>query len=96
MNISKIIYYTIENDKKKTVSLRALWLREETLGLEIIFQIIKDADDIQSLEEKLNEICYEHIEFERETDSYIRFLVIDAYDNTNYLKLKKARLIENN
>jgi hypothetical protein len=36
-------------------------------------------------------MCHEHIEFECEEPSYIRFTVVDAYDNINYLKFKKAK-----
>jgi hypothetical protein len=36
-------------------------------------------------------MCYEHIELECDEPSHIRFTVVDAYDNTNYLKLKKTK-----
>ena len=69
--------------------MRDLCLRE---GFELkdIFYAVKDAADAQELLDILQRICYEHIELEFDEPSCIRFTVVDAYDNTNYLKLKKT------
>jgi hypothetical protein len=93
MDILNIIYYTIENDSKKTLSLRSLCMKDENSRLEAIFYAVKDSNDAQDLLEKLSELLYEHIEFEFEERSYIRFKVIDAYGNTNHLKLQKQKAI---
>ena len=89
MEVKHIIYYRCNDEKRATLSLRDFCLRE---GFELkdIFYAVKDASNAQELLEELHRICYEHIELECEEPSYIRFTVIDAYDNTNYLKLKKT------
>ena len=92
MNISNIIYYSRRDDKSQTLSLRDLCLREECdKGLETVFYAVRDSVDVQDLLAHFQKICHEHIEFECEKPSYIRFTVIDAYDNVNYLKFKKAK-----
>ena len=90
MEVKHIIYYRCNDEKRATLSLRDFCLRE---GFELkdIFYAVKDASNAQELLEELHRICYEHIELECEEPSYIRFTVIDAYDNTNYLKLKKMK-----
>ena len=89
MEVKHIIYYRCTDEKSKTLSLRDFCLHE---GFELkdIFFAVKDSADAQDLLETLQRMCYEHIELECEEPSYIRFTVVDAYDNTNYLKLKKA------
>ena len=91
MEISNIIYYTRVSGSGKTVSLRNLCTRDENKGLETIFYLVKDATDIKDCLEKWNDTYYNHIELQSETPTYIRFTVVDAYDNTNYLKLKKQK-----
>ena len=92
MNISNIIYYSRRDDKSQTLSLRDLCLREEYDNrLETVFYTVRDSADVQDLLSGFKKICHEQIEFECEEPSYIRFTVIDAYDNTNYLKLKKTK-----
>ena len=92
MNISNIIYYSRRDDKSQTLSLRDLCLREECdKGLETVFYTVRDSADVQELLSGFKKICHEQIEFECEEPSYIRFTVVDAYDNTNYLKLKKTK-----
>ena len=93
MEISNIIYYTRQNEKSKTLSLRNLCFKDENKGLENIFYIVKDAINTQDFLEQFHDLFYESIELESEAPSYIRFKVIDAYDNTNYLKLKKPKTI---
>ena len=90
MEVKRIIYYRCNDKKRDTISLRDFCLRE---GFELknIFYAVKDADDAQELLSVLQHMCYEHIELECEEPSYIRFIVIDAYDNTNYLKLNKTK-----
>ena len=90
MEVKRIIYYRCTDEKSKTLSLRDFCLRE---GFELknIFYAVKDATDAQELLDVLQRMCYEQIEFECEEPSYIRFTVVDAYDNTNYLKLKKTK-----
>ena len=89
MEVKHIIYYRRSDEKSETLSLRDFCLRE---GFELkdIFYAVKDAADAQELLGVLQHMCYEQIEFECEEPSYIRFTVVDAYDNTNYLKLKKT------
>ena len=90
MEVKHIIYYRCNDDKRDTLSLRDFCLRE---GFELkdIFYAVRDAADAQELLDILHRVCYEHIELECEEISYIRFTVVDAYNNTNYLKLKKAK-----
>ena len=90
MEVKNIIYYRCNNEKRDTLSLRDFCLRE---GFELkdIFYAVKDAADAQELLDTLQRMCYEHIELECDEPLYIRFTVVDAYDNTNYLKLKKMK-----
>ena len=90
MEVKHIIYYRCNDDKRDTLSLRDFCLRE---GFELkdIFYAVRDAADAQELFDALQRMCYEHIELDRNEPSYIRFTVVDAYDNTNYLKLKKTK-----
>ena len=93
MNISNIIYYSRRDDKSQTLSLRDLCLREECdKGLETVFYTVRDSADVQELLSGFKNICHEQIEFECEEPSYIRFTVVDAYDNINYLKFKKLKI----
>ena len=90
MEVKHIIYYRCNDEKRDTLSLRDFCLRE---GFELkdIFYAVKDAADAQELLDTLQRMCYEHIELECDEPLYIRFTVVDAYDNTNYLKLKKMK-----
>ena len=90
MEVKHIIYYTCNDEKSKTLSLRDFCLYE---GFELkdIFYAVKDATDARELLEALQRMCYEHIELECEEQSYIRFTVVDVYENTNYLKLQKVK-----
>ena len=89
MEVKHIIYYRCNDKKRDTLSLRDFCLRE---GFELkdIFYAVRDAADAQELLDVLQHMCYEHIELECDELSHIRFTVVDAYDNTNYLKLKKT------
>ena len=89
MEVKYIVYYRCNDDKRDTLSLRDFCLRD---GFELkdIFYAVRDAADAQELLDTLQRICYEHIELEHDEPTYIRFTVVDAYDNTNYLKLKKT------
>ena len=90
MEVKHIVYYRCNNEKRDTLSLRDFCLRD---GFELkdIFYAVRDAADAQELLETLHRICYEHIELECDEPSYIKFTVVDAYDNTNYFKLKKIK-----
>ena len=90
MEVKRIIYYRCNDEKRDTLSLRDFCLHE---GFELkdIFYAVKNATDAQELLDVLQRMCYEYIELECDEPSYIRFTVVDAYDNTNYLKLKKAK-----
>ncbi len=93
-NISSIVYYSWKNGKRATVSLRDLHLREDyDKGLETVFYTVRDSVDVQDLLSNFKKICYEQIEFQREEPDYIRFTVVDAYNNMNYLKFKKQKSI---
>ena len=89
MEVKHIIYYRCNDEKRDTLSLRDLCLHE---GFELkdIFYAVRDAADAKELLGALHRMCYEHVELECDEPSYIRFTVVDAYDNTNYLKLKKT------
>ena len=94
MDVKKIIYYTCEDGKKIPLSLRNICLREEyDRGLETIFYAVRDVVDAQALLTSLQRICHESIELFEEQDSVIVFTVVDAYDRTNYLKIRKQRTI---
>ena len=88
MDVKRIIYYGCNDEKREPLSLRDFCLHE---GFELkdIFYAVRDAADAHELLDILHCMCYEHIELECDKPSYIRFTVVDAYDNTNYLKLKK-------
>ena len=90
MEVKCIIYYRCNDEKRDTLALRDFCLRE---GFELkdIFYAVRDAADAQELLNVLQRMCYEHIELECDKPSYIRFTVVDAYDNTNYLKLQKIK-----
>ena len=90
MEVKHIIYYRCNDEKRDTLSLRDVCLRKG-FGLEDIFYAVKDAANAQDLLANFKRICYEHIELECEKPSYIRFAVVDIYDNINYLKFKKAK-----
>lgn len=90
MDISNIIYYTREGDKSKTLSLRDLCLRDE-YDLEDVFYTVRDALDNHDLLCRLRRVCCDQIDFDTENPSYIRFIVLDVYGNTNYLKLRKRK-----
>ena len=92
MEVSNIIYYSRRDDKGTTLSLRDLCLREEfDNGLETVFYTVRDSADVRELLSGFKKICHEQIEFECEEPSFIRFTVVDAYDNINYLKFKKTK-----
>ena len=90
MEVKHIIYYRCNDDKRETLKLRDLCLRE---GFELkdIFYAVKDAADARELLDVFQRMCYEHIELECEEPLYTLFTVVDAYDNTNYLKLNKTK-----
>lgn len=87
MQISKIIYYTRKNGTSETVSLKELGLRND-VEFESLFHAIKDVEDAQDLLVKFRRLSCDTIEFDHETESYIRFIVTDAKGNTNYLKFR--------
>ena len=92
MEVSNIIYYTRQNEKSKTLSLRNLCLKETyDRGLQTVFYAVRDSVDAQDLLENLQKTCHEQIEFEFENPRYIRFRVVDAYGNKNHLKFKKQK-----
>ena len=92
VNISKIAYYTRENDKSKTLSLRKLQLKELYKNdFETIFYTVRDAEDTCGLLEKFGMICCEQFEFVFEDVARIIFEVIDFYGNINYLSFIKKK-----
>lgn len=90
MNISNILYYTREGDRNKTISLRELCLRDE-FDLEAIFHAVRDAVDAHDLLCRIRRISCDVVEFDQETDAYVRFTVLDVCGHTNYLKFKKRK-----
>ena len=92
MDVSSIIYYTREDGKGKTLSLRSLCLKQDDPKLESIFYAVKDATDGVSLLDKLQTMCFEEMSLESEEESHVLLKVIDAYQNVNFLKLKKRRV----
>ena len=95
MDILNIIYYSKQDEKRKTLSLRDLCLRDEyNKGLETIFYVVRDAVDTNDLLDVFSKICYETFQLEEETTSYILFSVIDVYGNTNYLKFQRCKVFK--
>lgn len=92
MNVSNIIYYhrDVETEKRTTISLRELSLREG-FELESLFTAVKDAIDAEDLLNRIRVIIHEPIENDIETKTYIRFKVCDVCGNINYLKFKKKK-----
>lgn len=90
MEISNIIYYTRENDKSKTLSLRELCLRDD-FDLEAVFHAVRDAVDEKDLLIRIRRISCDTIDIDTTSASYIRFIVTDVRGNTNYLKFKKRK-----
>ena len=93
MDISNIIYYTREDGKGKTLSLRSLCFKQDGQNLESIFYAVKAAPDILSLLNQLEAMFYDKITLEFEDESYILLKVIDVYQNINFLKLQKRKVI---
>ena len=92
LETKRIIYYTIENDHKKTLSLRSLCAKDTyENGLEAIFYAVRDSSDAQTLLEVLRNLYYESFELIEDTIAHILFKVVDVYENTNYLKLQKVK-----
>ena len=92
MEISNIIYYSRQDKKNKTLSLYNLSLRGHyECELKTIFNVARISVDSKDLLKNFQNICDEHIELHYETPYYIRFLVSDAYGNTNYLKFQKSK-----
>ena len=87
MKISKIIYYTRKNGTSETVSLKELGLRDD-VEFESLFQAIEDVEDAQDLLVKFRRLSCDTIEFDHETEHYIRFTVVDARGRKNYLKFR--------
>lgn len=90
MEVSKIIYYTREGDKNKTISLKELNLREEYY-LEDVFYAVKDSIDEYDLMTRLANILHDGICLDCNTKPDIVYLITDIQGNTNYLKLKMKK-----
>ena len=91
MDIKRIIYYTREDNISKTLSLRNLCIKDEyDSGLETLFYLVRDSVSAEELLYKLNTMYHESFFLEQD-DPCIIFKVIDCYDNTNYLKIRKIR-----
>ena len=90
MNISKIIYYTVEDNKSKTVSLRELSFRED-FYLEDIFYAVKEAADKEDLLNRFKRILCDEVEIDPTATWCLRFIVTDTRGNTNYIKFKPGR-----
>ena len=90
MEVKRIIYYRCNDEKREPLPLRDFCLRD---GFELkdIFYAVRDAADAGELLDVFRSMFYEQIELECDDPSQIKFTVIDAYDNTNYLKLKKTK-----
>lgn len=90
MEISKIIYYTREGDKNKTISLKELNLREEYY-LEDVFYAVKEATDEYDLMTRLTNILHDRICLDCDARPEIVYLITTVQGDTNYLKLKMKR-----
>jgi hypothetical protein len=90
MEITNILHYRRDEEAGKniTLSLRDLCLRDE-YDIEAIFIAVRESIDTQDLLDRLRRLCYDPIEFDTETDKYIRCTVTDVFGNINYLKFKK-------
>ena len=92
MEYKRIIYYTKGDKATKTLSLRNLCIKEEyDAGLETIFYLVRDTVGTDELVDKLNLICYESFSLERDDISCVLIKVIDCYNHTNYLKIRKVQ-----
>ena len=92
MDFKRIIYYTRVDDTGKTISLRDLCIKDEyDSGLETIFYIVRDSFSAEELLDKLNMMYHENFWIEQDDISCVVFKVIDCYNNTNYLKIRKVR-----
>ena len=90
MDITNIIYYARTGESSKTLSLRDLHLRDVyDPDLETIFYTVRDAVNTEDLLSRFQRLCSDSVEFDCETDAYIRFTVTDDCGNTNYLKFRK-------
>lgn len=91
MEVGKIVYYTREGDKSRTLPLRELCLRED-VDLEAVFYAVRDAVDERDLLYRLQRICSDRVEFEVTSDYFVRFIIFDSVRNQiNYLKFNKKR-----
>ena len=60
MEISNIIYYTRQNEKSRTLSLRDLCLKETyDCGLQTVFYAVRDSVDVQDLLAQVADIVFE-------------------------------------
>ena len=90
MEVTKIIYYTREGDKHKTVSMKEMNLRED-FYLEDVFYAVKDATDVNDLLDRLKRILCDEVELDTTDSTNLRFIVTDAWGTINYIKLKPAK-----
>jgi hypothetical protein len=90
MEVAKIIYYTREGDKHRTVSMKELNLRED-FYLEDVFYAVRDAVGVYDLLDRLKKILHDQVELDTENQNNIRFIITDVCGNVNYLKLKPAK-----
>lgn len=95
MDISKIIYYTREQGRSKTVSLKELNLREDYY-LEDIFYAVKEAVDVQDLLNRFKRILCDTVELDTEMTKCTRFIITDLDGRVNYIKFKPMRKEHNN
>ena len=93
MDIHSIVYYHFDRktDKRTTISLRYLLMREE-FDLEDIFNAAKEATDAEDLLERVRRLVYNTVEFDCDNMQYIRFKVTDIWGHKNYLKFKKGKI----
>ena len=84
-----IAYY---KEDRTPIPLAKLNLRPRKF-IEHIFDAVEDAHDFEDITSAFKQIIADKIEYDRETDRYVRYIVTDPAGNQNYLKVKVRRQV---
>ena len=91
MTKDTIAYY---NDDRVPLSLGNLTLHAGKF-VEDIFDAVEDSENFEDLTLRLVNVLDEVMYVDRVTPRYIRYRIIDPWDNRQYLKVKVKERIEN-